>query len=103
MSIREVLEGQQVQGVNEIYPYDITVTNWGSDPTSPVAELYDTTVDPWVDKTATKLIGSCEIVGNVITTPAVTSLEVGHEYRMRVTFLIGANTMSCYVSLLGEW
>ena len=94
MSIREIAEGRQVQGEDEIITYTLTTTNWASDPTSSSMVVKDSN---GTDVTATVATGSTSEAGDVITLKAIGSLVAGESYRVEVQFTVGSGTpWECY-------
>lgn len=83
---REVLEGIQQQGDAEGLIYDITVTNWGTAPTSPAMVV--TRVSDSADVTSQVSTGSASASGNVITLPKISGLTAGVQYIVTVTFTV---------------
>lgn len=100
MSIREVEQGLQTQGVDEALAYTVTTTNWGSSPTSTSAKIYDTSDDS--DKTTTCMTGSTSVAGDVITLPVIDSLAAGTEYRVEVKFTTDSTEWECYFIIQAE-
>ena len=99
---REVKEGVQLQGKDEIIAYELTTTPWGSSPTSVVVTLWDVTAATWTDVSATMLSGAASVNGDVITTPLVTGLTAGNIYRLEVKFTTGGNTLEAYAVIQAE-
>ena len=101
---REAIESPYLQGEDEILAYLVTTTPWAASPTSPTVKIfsYDLTTDAYTDVTATKMSGSASVSGDVITTPAVTSLTAGTRYRVEVKFVVSGNTFETYFWILGE-
>ena len=99
---REVREGRQLQGAEEIISYKITTTPWASGPSSAVVKAYDITNNTKVDVTATVLSGAVGIVDDIITLPPMLSLTVGKWYRVEVKFYSGGNTYELYFIVVGE-
>ena len=99
---REVKEGVQLQGADEIIAYELTTTPWGTSPTSVAVTLWDITSAAWVEKTTTMLSGSASVAGDVITTPLVTGLTAGNIYRLEVKFTTGGNTLEAYAVIQAE-
>lgn len=95
---REVIESPITQGVGESLAYPVTTTPWGSSPTSVVVKLYEGATD----RSATMLSGSASVLGDVITTPKVTGLTAGHEYRLEVQFTCSGNTYETYCRIFAE-
>lgn len=93
---REVKEGVQLQGKDEIIAYELTTTPWGSSPTNVAVTLWDVTAATWTDVSSTMLSGAASVAGDVITTPLVTGLTAGSTYRLEVKFSTGGNTLEAY-------
>jgi len=93
----------RTQGSNEQIAYNITTTPWGSSPSSVSCYLYDVT-DQSTDTnvTSTKLSGSASTSTDVITTPKVVSLVLGHMYRMDVRFTADGNVYEAIVRIRCE-
>jgi hypothetical protein len=100
ISYREIEESPQPQGVNEKIAYLLTTTEWGSSPTDVVVSLYDQ--DGFIDVSATKLLGSASVAGDVITTPLVIDLVEGHHYWIGVRFTVNGNTFEPFGIIVGE-
>ncbi len=101
MISREVVEGAQVQGVDEVIAYSIDVSNWGSSPTSVsavVKQLSDGT-----DVTATVMNpNSPSVSTDTITLSALDTLTEGEVYRVEVQFDIGSDTFECFFYVHAE-
>ena len=94
--IREIAEGRVEQGVDEAIYYALTVTNWGSTPTS-VAVVAKSYVDgAYTDVTTTVLSGSASVLGNVITLPKLSALTAGTLYRIEIKFTVSSNIVEAY-------
>lgn len=102
MISREVKEGVQLQGKDEIIAYTLTTTPWGSSPASVVVTLWDITSATWTDVTSAMLSGAASVQGDVITTPLVTGLTAGNIYRLEVKFATGGNTLEAYAVIQAE-
>lgn len=98
-SIREVIEGVQVQGVDEQIAYQLTTTPWGASPTS-VAVVVKTA--DGADVTATVTSGAASVVGDVITLPVIKSLTAGLVYRVEVKFTVSGNVLECFFRIAAE-
>jgi hypothetical protein len=97
--IRQVTEGRLTQGEDERIAYTLTTTNWGASPGSPVCKFYDITDGDRTDVSATLLSGSASVNGDMITTPLVTKLTVGHLYRLEMQFVCSGNTFEAYAEI----
>lgn len=98
---REIVEGGQEHGVDEEVAYTIATTPWGTDPTDVSIEAYDTT-DLSVDVSSTVLSGSLSVAGDVITTPKIVDLTLGHTYRFEVLFHSGSNIFEFFFTVKCE-
>lgn len=101
---REIKEGMQEQGEDEVIVYTLTVpTSWGTSPTSPSAKIYsyDSGTRTYTDVTSTKMSGSASVVGQVITLPAVTGLVDGTTYRVEIKWTDTGNTFEPYAWIKG--
>jgi len=100
--INLVAEGVIEQSSNETIAYGIDCTDYPSDPVSVgSATLYDiTTPDAPTDVSTASLSGSATVSGAVITTPAVTALNQGKRYRLRVVYTgVDANIYEVIVDI----
>lgn len=96
MSIREVKEGTQYQGVDEEITYTLDVTSWGSSPTSPSV----VGKQAGADVTSTIMpVGSPSVSSNVITLPKIKSLTADLTYRVEVKFTVGGNVVEAYFDI----
>lgn len=99
---REVAEGIQYQGADEVIVYDIDTGNWGGSPSSPTVVVKDAS-NNFTDVTSTVMpSGSPSVSTDTITLPALQSLTAGNEYRIEVKFTISGNTEECYIRVFGE-
>lgn len=96
---RQIRESPVYQGCDEAVPYQVDITPWGADPTEVTVRCLDRAL---VDISDTALVGSVSVVGNVITTPRVTALQAGQEYRLEIGFTCGNKQLSCYARIIGE-
>ena len=98
---REIVEGIQVQGVDEAIAYSIDVSNWGSSPTSVsavVKQLSDGT-----DVTSTVMNpNSPSVATDTITLSPLDTLTEGEVYRVEVQFDISSDTFECYFFVKAE-
>jgi hypothetical protein len=101
MALREVLEGQQLQGENEKIAYRITTTPWGSSPSN-VAVVVKDVLDSYRDVTSTVMPGSPTVSGDVITLPKLIGLTDGRIYRVEVKFDSAGTTFECYFDVGAE-
>lgn len=103
MSTREIAEGLQYQGADEVIPYTLTTTNWGTAPASATANIYSINgVGVLTDVTSTNMPGACSVSGDVITLPVVTGLTAGTRYRVEVQFVISGGTYEAYSMIQAE-
>ena len=103
MSIRDVVEGVQHQGVDEKIAYKITTTPWASTPVIVDVMAYDITDGDRTDVTLTLLTGAASVLGDVITTPIVQPLAVDKLYRIEVKFTSGGNTLEFFFVVKSEY
>lgn len=96
---RRIVESPLYQGVDEQVAYQLTVTPWGSSPTSIAVVLKDAT---GTDVSSTKLSGSATANGDVITTPKVISLVDGSQYRLEIKFTCSGNIFEAWVDIIGQ-
>ena len=103
MVSREIVEGQQIQGVDEEITYSITTTPWGSSPSSVAVKVYDIT-NSYADVTTTVMGASptATVLGNVITLPELKALTLGHAYRVEVKFDANSNTFETFFVVNAE-
>lgn len=91
---REVNESPVYQGINEQLVYTVTTTPWGSTPATLVNTLWDITdADNPSDVSSTKLTGSTNAAGDVITTKKVYGLTLNSNYRLDVKFTDSASNI----------
>jgi len=81
----EIVESPRVQGAGEKKTYDLTVTNWGSSPSSPSLKVESYIDGVYDDVTADLTIGGPTAAGDVITF-SIQGLTAGIRYRVTVTF-----------------
>lgn len=99
MSVRKVVESPIAQGADERIAYSFDFTNWGT-PTTPTVTIID--IDTGSSVSSTCLTGTASIAGNTVITPIVHTLEAEHRYKLTCKVVIGANTQSAYVEIVGE-
>lgn len=98
---REVLEGVQYQGEDEIIAYTVDVSNIDSNPAS-VSVVVKDDGDNVVTSTVMPS-GSASVSGDVITLPALQSLKRDVEYQVEVKFTPDdGNTYEVYFSVVGQ-
>jgi hypothetical protein len=101
MASREVAEGRQHQGEDEIITYKIDITQWDSSPTTPQVVVKRVSDNANVTSTVMPT-GSASVSGNIITLPAVRNLVNGETYRIEVKFTASGNTYETYFFILAE-
>lgn len=104
MIIRKIKESPLHQGEDEQVAYNLTVTPWGSSPSSVSVKLflYNKVSGKLTDVSATCLSGSASTVGDVITTPVVQHLAAGQMYRLEIQFTVSGNVMEAWGDVVGE-
>ena len=104
-SVREILEGQQVQGTTEEITYTLTFpASWGtpSDPTVIVYSVNETTA-ALTNVTSTVMpAGSASVASQIVTLPEMKSLTDGVLYRVVVTITSGANVFTAKAHVRAE-
>ena len=90
-----VAEGTLEQSADEELAYQITTTNWVSNPTSPTVVAYDETLGETVTTTVFPT-NSPTASGDVITLSLLKSLTKGHTYRIEVKFTVSSNVYECF-------
>lgn len=101
---RQIVEGEQPQGEDEVLIYTLTTTNWASSPTNTSAKIFshDQTDGSYTDVTATNMSGSTSVSGDVITLPTITGLSDGTRYRVEVQFTVDGSTYEPYAWIKGD-
>lgn len=102
MISREVVEGAQLQGVDEKITYSLTTTPWGSSPASITVVAKDLTSDSADVTSAVFPAGSASASGDVITLAPLTALVAGHRYRIEIKFTSGVNIFEAYFEVQAE-
>src|SRR3972149_7874982 len=93
--IREIAEGLQLQGANEVIAYRLTTTRWGSSPTVPAVKVYTIVGTAYTDVTTTVMpTGTPSVTGDMITWPALKLLTIGVDYFVLMEFTISGNVFS---------
>jgi len=100
---RAVKESPLRQGEDEQIVYLLTTTPWGGSPSSVSVKLYDVTDGARADVSATRLSGAASVAGDVIASPAVTSLVAGRVYRLEFKFTSGGNVLEAYLIINAEY
>ena len=92
-SVREVVEGEQEQGANEIIIWQITLAVTPDSLTSTtVTSIYGDE-----DVTATVMpSGSASAVDALVSLPALKLLTAGQKYRVALLYVSGSNTLEDY-------
>ena len=101
VNIREVVEGIQYQGADEIITYTLDVAAIGATPSSPVVVVKDVFGETTVTATVMPT-GSPSVAGSVITLPPLKLLTAGREYRVEVKYVIGGNTLENYIPVQAQ-
>lgn len=91
--------GDVAQGVDEQIAYSVTVTAWGSTPTSVAVAV---TKSDGTDVTTTVTSGTASVTGDIITLPVIKSLTAGEVYRVEVKFTVSGNILECYFRIAAE-
>lgn len=95
MSIREVEEGLQLQGVDERISYALDVANVESSPSSVSAVVKDEA--GWTDVTSTLMpTNSPSVNGSVITLSPLRDGTADHVYRVEVKYTASGNVIENY-------
>lgn len=104
-SVREILEGKQVQGTTEEVTYTLTFpASWGT-PTSPSAAVYSVneTTGALTNVTSTNMpTGSASVNGQVVTLPELKLLTADVLYRVVVTVTSGSNVFTAKADIRAE-
>lgn len=104
-SIREIAEGLQEQGVNEVITYTLDATKWGgaTSPSSPDVKVYSVTegdAPAYNDVTSTIIpSGSPSVSGQIITLPQIRAMTEGVLYRVQIKFNKGADVFDPYAEI----
>lgn len=100
MRIREVVEGVQIQGEDEVVRYSITTTNWASAPADASVVVKDVAGS---DVSDAVLDGELSVADDIITLPAIGGLTAGGLYRVEVQFTAGSfSPAECFFYILTE-
>lgn len=100
-SDREVLEGVQRQGEDEVIAYTLDVSAIGAAPSSPVVVVKDVTAGSVVTSTVMP-VNAPTADGAVITLSPLRSLVIDHLYRVEVTYNLAGNTLESYFFVQAE-
>lgn len=93
-SDREVIEGKQFQGVDEIIAYTLNVAAVGV-PALPTVVVKDVTTGSVVTSVVMPL-NAPTVDGSVITLSPLKLLTTGHLYRVEVKYVVEANTLESH-------
>ncbi len=103
MTIREIIESPQPQGVDEEIVYTLTTTPWGSDPSASAVVVFDVTDGAREDVTTTVMpAGSPSESGDVVTLPTLEALTASKKYRVEIQFTSGGNVFEAFGIILAE-
>lgn len=92
---REVMEGKQYQGADEIIAYTLDVSAIGSTP-SAVAVVVKDKADGSAVTSTVMPTGSPSVAGNIITLPPLKLLTADALYKIEVKYVIAGNTLETY-------
>lgn len=98
---REVLEGIQVQGVNESILWSVDTSPWGGTPTSPSHDIFDIE-DMSTSLKATLMPGTPSVSGDNVVLPALSGISTDVTYIVTVRFATGGNTLEGYFRVRGQ-
>lgn len=102
MSIREVVEGTQSQGEDEIISYTLDTANWGGTPSSPAVVVKDMS-DGETDVTTTVMpTNSPSIATDIITLSPLKLLTADSLYKVEVAFITSGNTVEAFFYVRAE-
>ena len=97
MSHREIVQGQQIVGINERPIWKLDVSNWGTTPTVLSVLCYKWVSDAWVNVTTTCFpFGTVVATGNIITLPIFVPQAIGDSYRVDVRFTLAGSILEAY-------
>lgn len=98
MTVKRVIkQSPVVQGVDEIVPYTLTTTPWGSSPTSISCAVYDITNGARDDVTGTVMpTNTPTATGDVITLSPLKLLTANHNYRVEILFTCSGNVFEAF-------
>lgn len=102
--LREVIEGRQYQGEDEVISYTLNTTNNTAAPTSVSVVVKDITdPDSWVSYTSTAMpTNSPTVNGSVITLSPLKSLTAAKLYRVEVKYTASGNTLEDWFEVEGQ-
>lgn len=98
---REVVEGIQRQGEDEVISYALDVSAVGASPTSPVVVVKDVTTGTVVTSEVMP-VNAPTVDGAVITLSPLRSIVIGHLYRVEVKYSLAGNTLESYFFVQAE-
>ena len=93
---RKIIESPLKQGADEQIYYTLTTTPWGSSP-SAITIVLKTAAG--ADVSATNLVGSSSVNGNIITTPLVSGLTAATSYRLEIKFTVSQNVVEAWADI----
>ena len=102
MTVREIIESPQPQGVDEEIVYTLTTTPWGSSPSASAVAVFDVTDGSREDVTGDVMTGSPSEAGDVVTLPTLKDLTAGKKYRVEIQFTSGGNIFEAFGIILAE-
>lgn len=107
MSIREIVEGLQVQGAEEEITRSLTVpASWGTPTGTPTVKVYShsESTGAYTDVTSTVMpLGAASVAGQVITLPELKALTEDVLYRVEVKFDTSeGNVLEAFAWVRGE-
>jgi hypothetical protein len=94
--IREVVEGMQYQGGDEIISYTVDTANWGGTPTSVVVAVKESTLNGANVTTTVMPTNTPSVATDVITLSPLKLLTAGYTYKVEVQFVANSNTVECF-------
>lgn len=100
---REVVEGAQYQGEDEIITYIVTMTGTDS-PSGPVVKVYNIDAPGTYDDVTDVVMpsGSPSFNGTALTLPALKALTENSKYRVEMKFNDLGNTLEHYMIVYGQ-
>jgi hypothetical protein len=101
---REITEGIQFQGADEIVIYALTVSNWGTTlATADGVKVFDITDGARTDVTTTVMpVTTMTVSGNKITFSPLKLLTAGRTYRLEVLFTIDGQKLEAHSFIVAE-
>ena len=98
---REVVEGVQWQGEDEVIAYTLDVSAVGASPSAPVVVVKDVTAGSAVTSTVMP-VNAPTVDGAVITLSPLRALTAGRLHRVEVKYTLNANTLESYFYVQAE-